>query len=167
MESVRCARAMGRGIGEWIDNLQLLDDRAGPPVGDDQWQRTFVFRTNMKEMNVEAVDRRHELRKRIQLCLDLAPIVVRPPIARDFLHRRELYALRFIGDRFAVGPPCRVDAPEQIDQRLFRNVDAEGTDFLTRGRRRRIRRKKARDTAAMGIAAAGVASLFPAYPAPA
>src|SRR5258708_40176863 len=134
MESVRCARAMGRGIGKWIDNLQLLDDRAGPSVGDDQWQRIFMFRTNVNEMNVEAVDRRHELWKRIQLCLDLAPTVIRPPIACDFLHRRELYALRFIRDRFPVGPPRRVDAPAQVDERLFRNVDAEGSDFLTRGR---------------------------------
>src|ERR1700674_790524 len=126
MESVRYARAIYGGIGKWIDNLQLLDDRAGPPVGDDQWQRIFMFRTNVNEMNVEAVDRRHELRKRIQLCLALAPIVVRPPIACDFLNRRELHALRFIRDRFPVRPPRRVDAPAQIDERLFRNVDAEG-----------------------------------------
>jgi hypothetical protein len=30
MKSVRCARPVRRGIGEWIDNLQLLDDRGGP-----------------------------------------------------------------------------------------------------------------------------------------
>jgi hypothetical protein len=28
MERVRCARAVCRGIGQGIDNLQLLDDRA-------------------------------------------------------------------------------------------------------------------------------------------
>src|SRR4029077_16878896 len=52
MESVRCACAMYRRIGEWIDDLQLLDYRAGPPVCDDQRQRTFVLRTNVNEMNV-------------------------------------------------------------------------------------------------------------------
>ena len=43
MESGRRARAMCRGIGEWLDNLQLLDDRARPPVCDDQWQRVLVL----------------------------------------------------------------------------------------------------------------------------
>ena len=33
MESVRCVRAMCRGIVKWIDDLQQLDDRAGP-IGD-------------------------------------------------------------------------------------------------------------------------------------
>jgi hypothetical protein len=52
MESVRCARAMSRGIGKWIDNLHLLDDRAGPSVRDDERQRVLMFRTNVDEMNV-------------------------------------------------------------------------------------------------------------------
>ena len=56
MESVRCARAMCRGIGQWIDDLQLLDDRAGPSVRDDERQRIFMFRTNVNEMNVQPID---------------------------------------------------------------------------------------------------------------
>src|SRR5215204_5742139 len=39
-------------IGERTDDLQLLDDRAGPAVRDDERQRVFVFRTNVDEMNV-------------------------------------------------------------------------------------------------------------------
>ena len=62
MESVRCARVMCRGIGEWIDDLQLLDDRAGPSVCDDERQRIFMFRTNVNEMNVETIDLGDELR---------------------------------------------------------------------------------------------------------
>jgi hypothetical protein len=137
---------MCRGIGKWIDDLQLFDDRAGPAVRDDERHRIFMFRTNVKEMNVQPVDLGHELRQGVQFGLAFAPIVICPPIARDFLNRRELHALRFIGDRFPVRPPCRVDAPAQIDQRLFRNVDQEGADFVARGRRRRIRGKKARGT---------------------
>ena len=41
---------MGRGIGERINDLQLFDDRAWPPVRDDQRQGIFVFRTNVNEM---------------------------------------------------------------------------------------------------------------------
>jgi hypothetical protein len=39
MEGVRFARAVCRWIRQWIDNLQLLDDRAGPSVRDDERQR--------------------------------------------------------------------------------------------------------------------------------
>src|ERR671912_74658 len=56
MESVRRAPAMRRGIDQWIDDLQLLDDRAGPSVRDDEWQRIFMFRTHVNEMNVQPVD---------------------------------------------------------------------------------------------------------------
>ena len=56
MESVRCARTMGRGIGEWINNLQLLDDRAGPAVRDDERQGIIMVRADVNEMNVEPVD---------------------------------------------------------------------------------------------------------------
>ena len=69
MERIRCARAIGRGIGERIDDLQLLDDRAGPSVVDDERQRIFVFRTNVDEVKVEPVDLGYELRQGVQLRL--------------------------------------------------------------------------------------------------
>src|SRR6516164_1205986 len=73
------ARAMGRGIGERRKDLQLLYDRAGPSVRDDERQRIFMFRTNVNEMNVQPVDLGDELREGIQFCLALAPIVICPP----------------------------------------------------------------------------------------
>jgi hypothetical protein len=42
MERVRLAGAMRRRIGERLDDLQLLDDRAGPAVRDDQRERVLV-----------------------------------------------------------------------------------------------------------------------------
>ena len=62
MESVRCLAAMGRRIGQGVDDLQLLDDRAGPSVRDDERQRVFVLRTNVNEVNVDPIDLRDELR---------------------------------------------------------------------------------------------------------
>ena len=62
---------MCRGIGKWIDDLQLLDDRAGPSVRDDERQRIFVFRTDVNEMNVQPIDLGDELRQGVQSCLDL------------------------------------------------------------------------------------------------
>ena len=93
---------MCRGIGQRIDDLQLLDDRAGPAVRDDERQRIFMFRTNVNEMNVEPIDLGHELRQGVQFRLALAPIVICRPIAREFLHRRELHALRLICDSLPV-----------------------------------------------------------------
>ena len=104
MEGVRCARAVRRGIGQSIDDLQLLDDRAGPSVIDDERQRVFMLRTNVNEVNVEPIDLGDELRQGVQLRLALAPVVVRRPIARELLNRRERHALRLICDGLLLGP---------------------------------------------------------------
>ena len=137
MEGIRRAPAMGRGIGQRIDDLQLLDDRAGPPVRDDQRQRILMRRTNVNEVNVQPIDLGDELRQGVQLRLALAPVVIGRPIAREFLNRRELHALRCIRDRFPLRPHCRVDAPAEIDERLVRNVDAERPDGGVFGRTHR------------------------------
>jgi hypothetical protein len=52
MEGVRCAPAVCRRVDKRIDDLQLFDDRAGPPVIDDERQRIFMLRANMDEVNV-------------------------------------------------------------------------------------------------------------------
>ena len=62
MEGVRCAAAMRRGIGQRIDDLHLLDDRAGPSVRDDERQRIFMLRADVNEVNVQPVDLGDELR---------------------------------------------------------------------------------------------------------
>jgi hypothetical protein len=110
VKGIRCTPAMCGGIGQWLDQLQLLDDRAGPPMRDDQWQCLLMLRTHVDEVNVEVVDLGDELRVRAQLRLDLAPVVFRRPVARELLDRRELHALRWIRDRFALGPARGVDA---------------------------------------------------------
>ena len=53
---------MRRRIGKRIDDLQLLDDRAGPTVGDDERQRLVMFRTNVNEMDVQPIYLGDELR---------------------------------------------------------------------------------------------------------
>jgi hypothetical protein len=52
MESVRCLAAMRCGIDERVDNLQLLDDRAGPSMRDDDRQGILMLRANVDKMNV-------------------------------------------------------------------------------------------------------------------
>jgi hypothetical protein len=84
---------MSRGIGEWIDDFQLFDDRAEPAVRDDDRQRILMLRTNVNEMNVQPIDFGDELGQCVQSCLALAPVVFGAPIARERLSRRELHAL--------------------------------------------------------------------------
>ena len=129
MERVRCARALRRGIGKRLDDLQLLDDRARPPVCDDQRQRVLLLGANVNVVEVKPIDLGDEVRQRVQLHLALAPVVVCPPVAGELLHRREPNALRIVGHRLALGPPGRVDAPAHLGEFRFRNFDAEGPDF--------------------------------------
>src|ERR1700722_4625154 len=93
MKGVRCAAAMRRGIGQRFDDLQLLDDRAGPSVRDDERQRILVWRTNVDKMNIQAVDLGYELRQAVEPRLDFAPVVVRPPMRALCIH--------FYADAFA------------------------------------------------------------------
>jgi hypothetical protein len=55
--------------------FHLFDDRAGPSVRDDPRQRIFMFRTDMDEVNIEPIDLGDEIRQRVELCLDLAPVI--------------------------------------------------------------------------------------------
>src|ERR1700688_1109610 len=80
-----------------------------------------MFRTNVNEMNVQPIDIGHELRQGIYFCLDLAPVVLCRPIARQRLHRRELYSLGCICHRFSFRPPRGVDPPAELNQLSFRN----------------------------------------------
>ena len=122
---------MCRGVGEGIDDFQLLDDRARPPVRDDEWQRIFMLRTNVNEMNARPSILSDKIRQGAQSRFALVPVVLGRPIAREFLNRRELHASRLIRDRFPFRKPCRVDAPAQFGEIRFRKVDA-GRDGLRR-----------------------------------
>jgi hypothetical protein len=101
-----------RRVGEWLDDLQLLDDRAGPSERDDQRQRVLVPGADVDEMNVKPVDLGHEVRQGVQLRLALTPVIVSPPVPRELLHHRELHALRVVGDRLARSAgPARPSPP--------------------------------------------------------
>jgi hypothetical protein len=129
VERVLGAAAMGGRVGERPDGAEQLDDRAGPAVRHDQRQRVRVRRLHVKEVDVHLVDLGRELRQRVQLRLDPPEVVVGRPVAGELLHRRQLHALRPIGDQLPGGPARRGDAPPKVVQCLVRNVDPEGTDF--------------------------------------
>ena len=66
VEGVRGAAAMRGRIGQRLDDLQLLDDRAGPAVGDDHRQGVLMLRADVDEVDVQPVDLGDELRQGVQ-----------------------------------------------------------------------------------------------------
>ena len=104
--------AMGRWITQRLDDLELLDRRAGPAVRDDQRERVLVLRANVDEVDVDAIDLGDEMRQGLEARLERAPVVVARPVLGQCLDRLEPNALRRIG--FAVGPSGCEDAPAQV-----------------------------------------------------
>jgi len=129
MEGVLRARAVRRWVGERVDDLELLDDRAGPPVRDDERQRAVMLRADMDDVDVDPIDLGDELRKGLQSRLHPAPVVVRRPMASEFPHRRELHTLRPIRDGLAFRPPRGRDTPPQLGKLLVGDADLEGADL--------------------------------------
>ena len=128
VKRVRGAPAVGRGIGQRLDDLELLDDRAGPAVGDDERQGILVFRANVDEVNVEPIDLGDEMRVGVQLRLDLAPVVLRRPVARQLLNRGELDALGVICDGLLLGPARGQDAVTQVLEVGLGGLEGERPD---------------------------------------
>jgi hypothetical protein len=104
VEGVRCAAAVGGGVGERVDDGQQFDDGAGPSVGDDDRQRVLVSGADVDEVDVQPVDLGDEVRQGGQLGLAPAPVVLLRPVTRQLVDHRLPHALRMIGDELAVGP---------------------------------------------------------------
>jgi len=128
VESVRCRRAMRRGIGQGIDNLHLLDDRAGPSVRDDERQRVVVLRTHVNEMNVQPIDFGDETAAGRSTSLRTRASHTPLPNSARVLNRLELHTLRFIPNRFPLRPLCRLYAPAQFGKFRFRNIHTKLTN---------------------------------------
>lgn len=52
------------------------------------------------------------------------------PIAREFLNRRELDALRLIRDSFPLRTACRADTPAQFGKFRFREIHMKRTNRI-------------------------------------
>src|SRR3546814_17785604 len=93
----------------------------------------------MRELDVEPVDFGDELGLRVDLRLDLPPVVAGAPVLDERAELCQLDALRPVVDGLLIGPARRADAPAQIGERLFRNVHPEWAARAVR-RRSLVRR---------------------------
>ena len=125
MEGVQRAGAVSRGVGQRIDDLQLLDGRARPAVGDDERHRIFMSRPDVNEVDIQPVDLGDELGMSVQLRLAPPPVVIGRPIPRERLNKGELHALRRIGDGFLLRESCRRDAPAHFVEFRFWSLEAK------------------------------------------
>jgi hypothetical protein len=80
------------------------------------------------EVDVHPVDIGRELRQRVQPRLARAPVVIGSPVANERLDRRQLDALRPIGDDLAGGPARRRKAAAQLSELLLWNRNLERAD---------------------------------------
>ena len=116
MECIAGGAAVRGRVGQGTDGLEQLDDRAGPAMRHDQRHRVRVTRLDVDEVDVHAVDLRHELREGVQPRLGLPPVVLGRPVAGELFERRELHALRPILDELLGGPARRRDAPAEVGE---------------------------------------------------
>ena len=76
-------------------------------------------------MDIQSVDRGHELGQRLELRLRLSPVVVGGPMVRELAHRRERHALRMICDGLLLRPLCGDDPATQVGESLIRRMEVE------------------------------------------
>jgi hypothetical protein len=119
-------RQQRNGLGE-------LDERVGPPVGQDQRERAGLGGAHMQEMDVVAVDFGEVLRELVECCLVCPPVVAGAPV---------IGPLREVAGRHTATPvvpghvprqlihPARPGQPvTQVIEVRLRNLDAERTDI--------------------------------------
>src|SRR5215475_953110 len=99
-------------------------------MSDDERQSVGMLRANVNVVNIDAIDRRYKLGQGVEPGFDLPPVVVGSPIAHELLQSCEWCALRLVLDRLLIGPSCGGDAPTEIDEIRFGNVDAEGANSI-------------------------------------
>ena len=116
-------------VGQRLDDLQLLDDRARPSVRHDERQRIFVLRTNVNEVNVQAVDLGHELREsRSALPHPCGSRSRSPSNSRSACMVASCTPCDLVGDGLPCWPSRLRYAPAQVGEFRFRKVHPEGAD---------------------------------------
>ena len=128
-ERVRRIAAVCRRIGERLDDLVELHDRARPAVGDEKRHRVRVAALAVNEVDVETVDGRGELREAVEVGFAGAPIVVVQPVVAQFVGVGEGQSLAPVVRCFGVRPACFAQALAQVVKFIVADVDSEVADF--------------------------------------
>ena len=93
VEGIALAAAVAFGMGERIDDLDELRDRAGPAVGDEQRQGRRTAARFVDEVDVDAIDGRREVREPVEHLLLRPPVELLQPVGAQLLHVVEVGAV--------------------------------------------------------------------------
>ena len=121
--------SVGLVSGSMILSCSIVEP--GHPCVTMSGKRVLVLGANVDEVDVDPVDLGDEVREGGKALLELAPVVIRRPVAGQCLDRLELHALG--GIHLPVGPLRRVDAIAQVLELLLGDVDRELADVLRGG----------------------------------
>ena len=133
MEGVLGAPAVGDGVGQGLDDLVELRERARPAVGQDQRERVGLGRPPVHEVDVEAVDAGLELVEPVEPPLLGPPVELVAPVLDELpqvgLVHPELPpdALGLVGHAGAREPLL------QVGQHVVGDVDGERLDGVAGG----------------------------------
>ena len=132
MEGVLGVAAMRRRIGQRLDDLEELDDRAWPAMCEQDRQGVHVLRAHMQEVDAESVNLCPVLGKNVQPLLDPTQVVTRLPVVCERLHLCQRYALGPVSDGFLLRPADCAKPSFEMIERGGRNVDLERRDVARR-----------------------------------
>lgn len=137
MEGVRGIAAVRSRIGQRSDDVEELDERARPAVGQDDRERWLLGRPHVKEVDVGAVDLGRELIEAVHARLARSPVVLVAPVRDEILEVAELGAVvpARAGELLREACPC--EALMQVVEDRLRNVDAVRGDVAHAQYRRR------------------------------
>jgi hypothetical protein len=114
MEGIGGVAAVGDRVRESPDDLDELDDRAGPAVCDDERQCLGMRRANVEEMDAEPVDHSAELRQGVQPGLGSAPVVLVGPVVAELPQVGARHALRPVVNRLGLRPAGALETFAQV-----------------------------------------------------
>ena len=124
IEGVRRVTAVGGGIGERTDDVQILQDRHWPAVSQDQREGAGHHRAHVDEVDPLAVDLGRELWVAIQARLGFSPVVVGGPELDRHGHEQRQPEVPPAAGPF-VRPPSAAQPAAQVVQIRLGNGDGE------------------------------------------
>jgi hypothetical protein len=129
MKGLSWIAAVRSRVCERADRVQELDNRARPPMAEDQRQGTWLRRSNVQEVDVLPVDSRGELRKLVELGLVLAPVVAGAPVLGQFFQIACRDPAIPADPVDLAGPPDAGQSVAEVIQVFLRDVDSERQDL--------------------------------------
>src|SRR5882724_790482 len=110
---------MRRRICQRLNDLEEFDHRTGPAVSNNDRQRVRMTRTDVQEMDIDAVDLCAILTKAVQHRLAATPVITRPPILQKRPELGEWNALRPIIYRLTLRETSTYQTLPQIFELAF------------------------------------------------